>query len=71
MTAGDMLAERGRELFVEGLRRTDLIRFDAYKNAWWEKPADPDTHTYLFAIPIEQINAAASATYKYTQNPGY
>jgi hypothetical protein len=71
MTEGDMLAERGRELFVEALRRTDLIRFGAYQKAWWEKPAEGDTHTNLFAIPIEQINAAANGANKLTQNPGY
>jgi tetratricopeptide (TPR) repeat protein len=69
MTEGDMLAERGRELFVEGLRRTDLIRFGAYGNAWWEKPADPDPNHNVMAIPHEQMEA--DATYPLTQNPGY
>lgn len=71
MTEGQLLAERGRELFVEALRRSDLIRFDAYKNAWWEKPADADRHTYLFAIPIEQMQLNGTTTYNLTQNPGY
>ncbi|MFM7853493.1 MAG: RagB/SusD family nutrient uptake outer membrane protein, partial [Flammeovirgaceae bacterium] len=42
MTEGQMLAERGRELFQEALRRTDLIRFGAWGQAWWEKPAHND-----------------------------
>lgn len=71
MTEGDLLAERGRELFVEALRRTDLIRFDAYQNAWWEKPAEADKHTNLFAIPIEQMQLNGTTTYDLTQNPGY
>jgi len=40
ITAGEFLAERGRELFVEAHRRTDLIRFDTYDDAWWEKAQD-------------------------------
>lgn len=72
MTPGDMLAERGRELFVEGLRRTDLIRFGAYGNAWWEKEVDPDAENHkIMAIPIEQINAASSTPHPLVQNPGY
>lgn len=72
MTEGDMLAERGRELFIEGLRRTDLIRFGAYGNAWWEKEVDPQAANHrIMAIPIEQINAASSTAYPLKQNPGY
>lgn len=71
MTEGDMLAERGRELFVEALRRTDLIRFGAYGNAWWEKPADPNPNHNIMAIPIEQMQASATSPYPLKQNPGY
>jgi hypothetical protein len=72
MTELEMLAERGRELFIEAHRRTDLIRFGRYDDAWWEKPADPNgaTHT-LMAIPIEQIQASASTPFPLQQNPGY
>ncbi len=34
-----LLAERGRELFLEGYRRQDLIRFGKFYDARWEKPA--------------------------------
>lgn len=34
-----LLAERGRELFVEGHRRQDLIRFGKWEQSWWEKEA--------------------------------
>ena len=76
MTEGDMLAERGRELFVEALRRTDLIRFGVYGNAWWENPGDhPKSdvggdHT-IMAIPIEQMQASGSTPHPLVQNPGY
>lgn len=33
-----LLAERGRELFFEGYRRQDLIRFGKFLNPRWEKP---------------------------------
>ena len=61
-----LLAERGREMFVEGHRRSDLIRFGAFNDAWWEKPISP-AHTQLFPIPFAQINANPSLQ----QNPGY
>jgi hypothetical protein len=67
MTEGQMLAERGRELFQEALRRTDLIRFGAWGQAWWEKPAHSDAFKNLFPIPAEQLVANPSLT----QNPGY
>lgn len=72
MTPGDMLAERGRELFVEAHRRTDLIRFGTYGDAWWEKPLDPNAETHiLMAIPVEQMLASSSTDHPLVQNPGY
>ncbi|MBX2894141.1 MAG: RagB/SusD family nutrient uptake outer membrane protein [Cyclobacteriaceae bacterium] len=69
---GVILAERGRELFQEALRRTDLIRFGAWSNAWWEKPnTSGKPHQILMPIPIEQINATAGTPNPLTQNPGY
>ncbi len=68
LTDGTFLAERGRELFQESLRRTDLIRFGAWGNAWWEKPAHPADKYILFPIPAEQISSAAGTL---TQNPDY
>lgn len=71
MTEGQMLAERGRELFIEALRRGDLIRFGVWGNAWWEKPAHTDAHKILFPIPLQQMQATASTGNPLTQNPGY
>jgi len=71
MTEGQMLAERGRELFIEGLRRPDLIRFGAWGNAWWEKAGHAAfDYRVVMAIPIEQIQAASIAN-PLTQNSGY
>ena len=67
LTAADFLAERGREMFQETSRRTDLIRFGQWTSAWWEKPTEADDHTALFPIPFDQIQAGAGLT----QNPGY
>ncbi|MCI5080225.1 MAG: RagB/SusD family nutrient uptake outer membrane protein, partial [Saprospiraceae bacterium] len=68
LTAEEFLAERGREMFQEGVRRTDLIRFDAYNDSWWEKPVDPSDHVNVFPIPFEQIQASNGTL---TQNAGY
>ncbi|MFT6334201.1 MAG: hypothetical protein ACI86M_000732 [Saprospiraceae bacterium] len=65
--AEGFLAERGREMFQECSRRTDMIRFDAYNDAWWEKAAS-DAHYNIFPIPNDQITASGGSL---TQNPGY
>lgn len=55
-TLDDVLAERGREFFWEAHRRSDLIRFGKFNQAWWEKPAStPDRNT--FPIPQWAIDA--------------
>lgn len=66
ITADSFLAERGREMFQEASRRTDLIRFGRYNDAWWEKPMSP-AHTALMPIPFDQLQANSSLS----QNPGY
>ncbi len=66
LTEEEFLAERGREMFQETSRRTDLIRFGKYNDPWWEKPAS-EPFRNVFPIPQEQINAGTGLT----QNPGY
>lgn len=61
-----LLAERGRELYWEGVRRNDLIRFGVFLKPWGLKPTD-DPKNLLFPIP----NQALSANPNLKQNPGY
>jgi hypothetical protein len=68
MTEGQFLAERGREMFQESIRRTDLIRFNRWGDAWWEKAAHNNANLNIFPIPNDQIQAALGTL---TQNPGY
>ena len=65
--ADGFLAERGREMFQEAARRTDMIRFGAYNGTWWEKEAS-DEHYNVFPIPTDQITASGGSL---TQNDGY
>lgn len=71
LTADEFLAERGREMFMETTRRSDLIRFDRWGDAWWEKDAHTNDDLKLFPIPLAQIDASQSAQFQLTQNPGY
>ena len=68
ITEAGLLAERGRELFQESARRTDMIRFGAWGDAWWEKAAHNDAFRDLFPIPQPQIDASNGSL---SQNPGY
>lgn len=61
-----LLAERGRELYWEGHRRTDLQRFGRFLDAWENKPAS-DPKYLLFAIPAQSLAANPNLQ----QNPGY
>ena len=66
ITAEQFLAERGREMFQEASRRTDLIRFGQWGGTWWEKGASAE-YRELMPIPTEQLTANSNLT----QNPGY
>jgi hypothetical protein len=61
-----LLAERGRELYWESQRRTDLIRFGVFTKAWQYKPTD-DAKYLLYPIPSQ----ALASNPNLTQNPGY
>ena len=67
LTEASMLDERGREMYWEGFRRQDLIRFGKFLEAWQEKAADAGTANLLFPIPSNQLAVNANLT----QNPGY
>ncbi|MBA2562477.1 MAG: RagB/SusD family nutrient uptake outer membrane protein [Chitinophagaceae bacterium] len=61
-----LLDERGREIYWEGWRRQDLIRFGKYLQAWQEKPAD-DPKNLVFPIP----SSALAVNPNLVQNTGY
>jgi len=61
-----LLAERGRELYWESQRRTDLIRFGMFLKPWAYKPAD-DPKYLVFPVPSQ----ALAANPNLVQNPGY
>jgi hypothetical protein len=61
-----MLDERGRELYTEGWRRNDMIRFGVFKAAKQFKPAG-DGHTDVFPIPASALLSNPGLK----QNPGY
>lgn len=66
LTADELLAERGREMFYEGWRRQDLIRFGEYNGTWdFKGPSDPSKN--IFPIPQNALNANPNLR----QNPGY
>ena len=66
LTEDNLLAERGREMFSETVRRTDLIRFGVFTDEWWEKPAQEECKE-LFPIPKAQTDANPNLV----QNPCY
>lgn len=68
MTEAEFLTERGKEMFLESTRRTDLVRFGEWGSAWWEKDAHSNVTLNVFPIPQEQIDAAGGSL---TQNAGY
>ena len=71
----DILGERQRELYWEGHRRTDLIRFASFTNTSYLWPwkagvaggTGVDDHFNLFPIPASEIISNPNLK----QNPGY
>ena len=75
-TASTLMAERARELYWEGHRRTDLIRYDRFHTTsylWPYKGGESfggqgfDAYKDLFAIPPTDL----AANVEIKQNPGY
>ena len=65
----DLLDERGRELYTEGWRRNDMIRFGQYTRQWEFKSSAEtgNAKRNLFPIPLPQLLANPNLV----QNPGY
>jgi hypothetical protein len=62
----NIYAERARELWLEGWRREDMIRFGTFLEAKTLKPTVSDTKYLLYAIPADAL-----INPNMTQNPGY
>jgi hypothetical protein len=63
-----LLAERGRELHLEGWRRQDLLRFGKYISNARERGKNAKDHQVLLPIPPQIIIESGGII---TQNPGY
>ena len=61
LTMDEFIKEKGREFAFEGIRRTDLIRFDKFvTTSWWDKEASNNQKYQLFPIPQKQLDANAN-----------
>ncbi len=67
VTLTDILAERGRELYLEAVRRPDLIRFGKFNDPVVERSAKSDAFRVVYPIP----NQAVSSNPNLKQNVGY
>jgi hypothetical protein len=74
-TLNDILNERQRELYWEGFRRTDLIRYGLFTSGTYVWPwkggvasgTGVDDHLNVFPLPVNEILANPNLI----QNPGY
>jgi hypothetical protein len=62
-----MLAERGRELYWEGWRRNDQIRFGKFNDPVDQRPTATDKTRTLYPIPQRAVDTNPNLK----QNPGY
>ncbi len=75
LALNDIISERQRELYWEGFRRTDLIRFGRFTTNTYLWPwkagvaggVGVDSHYNIFPIPANELIANPNLT----QNPGY
>lgn len=56
LTDSEFVDELGREFLGERHRRTDLVRWNRFDDAWWDKAADAEDRS-VFPIPSRAINA--------------
>lgn len=61
-----ILDERGRELYWEGIRRTDQVRFGTFDDTWHDKEVT-DSYRVLYPIPQQALDSNPNLM----QNPGY
>ena len=62
-----MLAERGRELYWEGWRRNDMIRFGVFNDPVDQRKSKSDGSKSIFPIPQRAVDTNPNLK----QNPGY
>ena len=67
LTAENVMNERGRELFMEGWRRSDLIRFGKFNDPTIFRPYTSEAYKRLYPVPQDQLDANPNLK----QNPGY
>lgn len=65
-TMAELLDERRRELYIEGWRRNDQVRFGTFSSTWDMKD-NTETFRVLFPIPA----SAVATNPNLTQNEGY
>ena len=62
-----LLEERGRELYWEGYRRLDQVRFGTFTSGTWEWKENTEPFRVLFPIPQQALDSNPNLV----QNPGY
>lgn len=67
LTLSNILDERSRELYWEGHRRQDQIRFGTFNAAVQARTTVTDAHVLIFPIPLAKLAANPNLF----QNPGY
>jgi hypothetical protein len=67
LTINTILDERARELYWEGHRRRDQIRFGTFLNPVQERSTTSDRHVMIFPIPLDDLSVNPNLH----QNPGY
>jgi hypothetical protein len=67
LTDQEFLDEWMREFIFEGRRRDDLIRWDRFEEAWWDKPAEKDKHNRIYPLS----KTILEQNLYLVQNPGY
>ena len=63
----DLLAERGRELYLEAVRRDDMIRYGVFNAPVGERPTASGAYRCVYPIPT----IALSSNPNLKQNFGY